>query len=197
MTTCKSMKKAVEKRLDEGKTIEQIGQELCGGVIHPERKIIRIIKDIEGKGEDYLISEGKNIGFTGVTQLKNAMKQREMKQANQTPTPAEMKVQNLGLKESDVVVKLSVEDKNACLELIGRFHIAYPNDWKNFLKDCIKEFSDSISKPPTNPEIKEFSSDYSKPSEETGNVIADAIADIKEKEEMVAVEPIGTNTETK
>lgn len=61
MTICEAFKKAVKKRIEEGKTLEEIGIELCGGIEEPRRKAIRIVKMIYG--EDYLIRNAGKLGY--------------------------------------------------------------------------------------------------------------------------------------
>lgn len=66
MTICDSMKIAVEKRLDEKRSIEQIGSELCSGIKFPRKKVIHIIKEIKGKeflekNADWLCYEAKKV----------------------------------------------------------------------------------------------------------------------------------------
>lgn len=75
MTVCDSMKRAVGKRIDEGKNIQEIGAELCSGIKYPERKIIRIIR--EAFGDPFIIERAEPLGYNGVKQLL-ARKKKEV-----------------------------------------------------------------------------------------------------------------------
>jgi transposase len=127
------MKTAVETRIDNGKTIEQIGQELCSGVKHPERKIIRIIKEIEGKGEPYLIENAEGLGFKGVTQLQKAIEKRESGEIS----PKRKIVQNSGLQEKP----LNEQTK----ELVKKYQDEDSENWKANLLKCIDDFETEFS----------------------------------------------------
>lgn len=62
MTICpETTRKAYQKRIDEGKTLEDIGSELCNGVKCPRRKAIRIVKQV--LGEDFLIANSEKLGY--------------------------------------------------------------------------------------------------------------------------------------
>jgi len=74
MTICKAMHNAIEKRLNEGKDIETIGGELCDGVKHPKKKIINIIKKMNGYGAQYLIENAERLKYDGAGQLKSEKK---------------------------------------------------------------------------------------------------------------------------
>lgn len=61
MTTCPTFADAIKKRVEEGKNLEDIAKELCGGVKFDREKIIRVIKDLIG--EQYLIDHAKTLGY--------------------------------------------------------------------------------------------------------------------------------------
>lgn len=144
MTICKSMIKAVDTRLDNGKKIGEIGKELCDGVKNPDRKIIRIIKEIDGKGEKYLIENGDKIGFTGVTQLRNAIERREKKKDN--PTATKKKAQKIGLEKTEE--EKPHNDNEQMTELIKKYHDRHPQDWKEIIMEFIKDIEDKLSQNP-------------------------------------------------
>jgi len=77
MTICSIMSDAVNKRLDAGQDLKQLGEELCDKVKDPKGKAIRLVKMI--KGEQYLIDNAVKLGYDGVGQLKNRKPKPEPK----------------------------------------------------------------------------------------------------------------------
>ncbi len=81
------MKNAVMKRVNEGKDIKQIGEDLCDGLKYPQKKIIAIIKEIKGK--EYLNENKKRLNYRGgggagkpkakKTELQNILPQAVLK----------------------------------------------------------------------------------------------------------------------
>lgn len=63
MTICSKMYEALDKRLEEKKSLDEIGSELCDAVIDPRGKAIRLIKAY--KGEKYL-KENEWLGYNKV-----------------------------------------------------------------------------------------------------------------------------------
>lgn len=61
MTICSAMLAAIDKRLAEKKTLEEIGCELCDAVDDPRGKAIRIIK--AHRGERYLRDNAEWLGY--------------------------------------------------------------------------------------------------------------------------------------
>ncbi len=61
MTICDSTLKAVNKRLEQKKSLNEIGAELCDAVDDPRGKAIRLIK--AHKGEEYLIENADWLGY--------------------------------------------------------------------------------------------------------------------------------------
>ena len=61
MTICETMFAAVDKRLKEKKSLEEIGNDLCAGVKNPRGKAIRIVKAYKGK--KYLKENAKWLGY--------------------------------------------------------------------------------------------------------------------------------------
>ena len=51
------------KRVNEGKDIKEIGEDLCDGLKYPQKKIIAIIKEIKGK--EYLNENKKRLNYRG------------------------------------------------------------------------------------------------------------------------------------
>ena len=62
MTICSKMYEALDKRLEEKKTLDEIGSELCDSVIDPRGKAIRLIKARPG-GEQYLKDNADWLGY--------------------------------------------------------------------------------------------------------------------------------------
>lgn len=60
MATCSTFVRAIKRRVEEGKTLKTIADELCD-VKLPRRKIIRAIKDF--LGEDYLKEHAETLGY--------------------------------------------------------------------------------------------------------------------------------------
>lgn len=61
MTICSKMYEALDKRLEEKKSLDEIGSELCDAVIDPRGKAIRLIKN--HKGEKYLKENAEWLGY--------------------------------------------------------------------------------------------------------------------------------------
>ena len=124
MTICNSMKNAVMKRVNEGKDIKQIGEDLCDGLKYPQKKIIAIIKEIKGK--EYLNENKKRLNYRGgggagkpkakKTELQNILPQAEP-----------------NLSESDTF-------KIKFTQLINECQESQPNDWKEIILKCIEDF---------------------------------------------------------
>jgi translation elongation factor EF-G len=126
------MKDAVEKRLEEGKTLEEIGQDICSGVKSSKRKIIRIVKEIEGKGEQYLIDNSEKLGYDGVGQLKSA-KKKVQKIAVQVPEQEQ---------ESTESVEKTFDEQ--LFELLEKLRAEYPNDWEEKVQKYIAEYRETV-----------------------------------------------------
>lgn len=60
MTTCSAFANAIRKRVDEGKDLDTIAEELCQDVKFGRQKIIRTIKNFFGKN---FLQEHKNLGY--------------------------------------------------------------------------------------------------------------------------------------
>jgi hypothetical protein len=65
MTICSKTLDAVRKRLEERKSLEEIGKELCDAVDDPRGKALRMVKQIMGKdnAEKYLIDNAEWLGY--------------------------------------------------------------------------------------------------------------------------------------
>ncbi len=61
MTACGKLFESLDKRLEEKKTLDEIGRELCDTVDDPRGKAIRLIK--VHKGEEYLIENSDWLGY--------------------------------------------------------------------------------------------------------------------------------------
>ncbi len=118
MTICEKMKIAVEKKISEGKDIEEIGQELCSSVKYPKRKIIRIIKDF--LGEEFLVQHATELGYDGTPQLKRAK---------------EKKVQKIALKRNKDNEETST--KKLLEEIITKLQNEEP-EWEKIVMNCLE-----------------------------------------------------------
>jgi hypothetical protein len=62
MTYCTSISRPLLKKIEAGKTLDEIGAELCGvSVKNPRRKAIRLIKEL--LGEEILIQHAETLKF--------------------------------------------------------------------------------------------------------------------------------------
>lgn len=118
MTICEKMKHIVEKKISEGKDIEEIGQELCSTVKYPKRKIIRIIKDF--LGEEFLIQHARELGYDGVGQLKSTK---------------EKKVQKIALNRNKDNEEKST--KELLEEIITKLQNEEP-EWEKIIMNCLE-----------------------------------------------------------
>lgn len=58
---CEKLLDGTDKRLEQRKTLEQIGEELCAGVKDPRDKAMRLVEMLHGK--EYLIANAKWLGY--------------------------------------------------------------------------------------------------------------------------------------
>lgn len=61
MTHCESFYSALDKRLEQKMTIDQIAKDLCSGTKDPRRNMVLDIK--EHKGEDWLVANAEWLGY--------------------------------------------------------------------------------------------------------------------------------------
>lgn len=77
---CEAAINAYKKRVEEGKTLEEIARELCPEVKMPRRKAIRIVK--KALGEDFLIENAERLGYqpkdTIPKEMKNSLSQQKI-----------------------------------------------------------------------------------------------------------------------
>lgn len=123
MTTCDSMKNAVMKRVNEGKDIKEIGEQLCDGLKYPKRKITEIIREI--KGEAYLIENKKRLKYRGGGGRGKPRKAKKPELQN-------------------IAVRARIKKKFTLL--IKKCHDAHPNDWKEIILKCIEDFEAALLK---------------------------------------------------
>lgn len=77
MTVCRPMQNVIKNRIENGKTIEQMADELCPSLKHGERKIIREIRRHPDLGVKFLLNDddAKKINYDN-TSLKNELKRK-------------------------------------------------------------------------------------------------------------------------
>ncbi len=80
---CTKLFEALDKRLEEKKTLDEIGRELCDTVTDPRGKAIRLIK--ADKGEKYLIQNADWLGYD-VGHIRNAEGENRPKNLGQATT---------------------------------------------------------------------------------------------------------------
>lgn len=61
MTTCTTFSKSIKRRVEEGKTLDQIAGELCTDVKNGRAKVVRVIKDF--LGENFLLQHAMSLGY--------------------------------------------------------------------------------------------------------------------------------------
>lgn len=80
---CTKLFEALDKRLEEKKTLDEIGRELCDTVTDPRGKAIRLIK--ADKGEEYLVQNADWLGYD-VGHIRNAEGENRPKNLSQATT---------------------------------------------------------------------------------------------------------------
>lgn len=123
------MRNAVLKRVNEGKDIKEISEELCDGLKYPKRKIINIIK--ETKGIAYLTENKVRLGYRG----GGGDKPKKAKKNE---------VQNFAVQQTETNLPECDEIKKQFMQLIKECHKAHPNDWKQIILKCIKDFEAAL-----------------------------------------------------
>lgn len=87
MATCTTFVRAIKKRVEEGKNLDTIAEELCD-VKLPRRKVIRVIKDF--LGDDYLKVHAETLGYdTEMAELahKRTLHQKDVATTECDPIP--------------------------------------------------------------------------------------------------------------
>lgn len=100
---CSKIFEALDKRLEEKKTLDEIGRELCDTVTDPRGKTIRLIK--ADKGEEYLIENADWLGYD-VNHIRNAEGENRPKNFGQLETSSI----NVTTKPGEIAMMLIAEN---------------------------------------------------------------------------------------
>lgn len=91
MTICSKTLDAVEERLEERKSLEEIGRELCDVVDDHKGKALRLVKKLKGKDADQFLKD--NADWLGYT-ISNVRERKYLESTRNTPTHKKIFAQN-------------------------------------------------------------------------------------------------------
>ncbi len=168
MTVCTAMEDAVKRRIDDGQTVTEIGQALCSGLKHPDRKVIRAIKNIPELREKLYNDDdwSKQIGYDN-SALKRAAKRKKSNKKQQAEESQNIAIPDNRKNRLKEAIKEFIENYNRdnkrgaltvinngmeniklvkqCLKYDYLFDMLvdwsdeYPDSWKKVATECINE----------------------------------------------------------
>ena len=115
MTICSTFANSIKKRIEEGKTLDEISEELCTDVKFNRAKVIRIIKDF--LGEMYLIRHAETLKYD-VVKAQLARKKKSHKKID-----APEHDESDGVRRYHLVEPLPPELLDAVRNLLQRFSL--------------------------------------------------------------------------
>lgn len=127
MTVCKPMQNVIKNRIEDGKTIEQMAEELCPSIKYGERKIIREIRRHPDLGEKFLLNddEAKKIVYDN-TSLKHELKiKAEMERVQKIAEPTKAEKEQLTELIKEFKEKNEAEDDG--------------KGWETIIKNCLND----------------------------------------------------------
>lgn len=131
MTGCKRTENAIVRRINDGMSLENIGNDLCEKVKDPKRKIIRIMKQMPEYGESWFADDenAKTHGY----------KNNEVKKQFEEENAAKLKRD-----EAKKIAEATDAEKKELTELFKEFKekiVAEDDgkDWHITIKNCIKD----------------------------------------------------------
>lgn len=125
MTSCTTLFRALDKRLEDKKSLEMIGNELCDGVKNPRNKAIRLVK--AHKGNEFLINNAEWLGYNPkYIRSEGRPEENRLKKFNQNKEDKTLAF----IKKSKITKLLSKEkklkDTSKGIMLVGRVEGIHP-----------------------------------------------------------------------